>query len=307
MRLTALLLNPALFGTLTLFLATLWMVRNPKDKARPLLVFALVLNLFYGFLLTVFMKAEGSLFPWKFDQVLFRIDAAFGIQAVTLARPLQAFRIPLWVAYQAMVPMMIFWFLLTRYHHHRGSVVLAYAAELAAGPPMYALLPACGPIYAFGARWLDPPSVVHAAPIQLSGMPNAFPSLHAATALVLVFLAPGRFWRAIALAFLVATCLATLSTGEHYVIDLIPGFAFGSFAASIGLGRFRRALLFLGVSCCWSFAVRFAYLFLIDHPIAIRTCVTLTILFAGLEVFREWYVQPLPAPAPAIASEVLVP
>ncbi|MGA7339120.1 MAG: phosphatase PAP2 family protein [Terracidiphilus sp.] len=299
----AILLNPALIGTLALFLAAIWMVRGPRDKTRPLLVFALVLNLFYGFLLTVFMEREGSLFPWKFDHVLFRMDESLGLQAVWLARPLQEFRVPLWVVYQAMVPMMICWFLVTRYRNQRGSVIPAYAAELAAGPLMYALLPACGPVYAFGKQWLHPPAVVQANAIRLSGMPNAFPSLHVATALVFVFFAPGRLWRAVSLAFLAATCLATLSTGEHYVIDLIPGLAFGSFAACVGLARYRRALVFLAVVCAWSFAVRLESPFLIGHPLATRACAAFTIFFAGFEVFKEWTVRSLPASSPAITPQ----
>ncbi|HEY1648147.1 MAG TPA: phosphatase PAP2 family protein [Terracidiphilus sp.] len=307
MRLTDLALNPALIGTLALFLSAIWMVRDPEDKNRPLLVFALVLNLFYGLLLSLFMRTESSLFPWKFDHVLFRMDAALGLQATTIARSLQVARIPLWIAYQAMIPMMICWFLTTRYRNQRGSVLIAYAAELAVGPLMYALLPACGPIYAFGAKWLDPPSLVSPAPIRLSGMPNAFPSLHVATALVLVSFAPSKLWRAIALAFLAVTCLATLSTGEHYVIDLIPGLAFGSFAASIGFGRRRRALAFLGLVCCWSLAVRFAYLFLIAKPIAIKGCAVVTVILAALEVFIDWGARSAPVPVRAIESEVLVP
>jgi hypothetical protein len=307
MRLIDLALNPALIGTLILFLAAVWMVRDPEDKDRPLLVFALVLNLFYGLLLSLFMKTEGSLFPWKFDHVLFRMDGALGLQATAIARSLQVVRIPLWIAYQAMIPMMIWWFLITRRRNGRGSIIIAYAAELAVGPLLYALVPACGPIYAFGAKWLDPPAFVSPAPIRLSGMPNAFPSLHLATALVLVSFAPGRLWRAVSLVFLAVTCFATLSTGEHYAIDLIPGLAFGLFAANAGLGRRRRALAFLGLACCWSFAVRFCYLFLIGKPIAIRACAVVTVVLAVLEIGIHWRAQAAPAPGRPVVSEVFVP
>ena len=44
MRVVDILFNPAIFGTLALFFAALWMLKNPNDKTRPLLVFALVLN-----------------------------------------------------------------------------------------------------------------------------------------------------------------------------------------------------------------------------------------------------------------------
>jgi len=63
MRLLSLLLNPGVIGVLALFLSVIWMLRDEKDKTRPLLVFALILNLFFGFLLTVFMSREGACCP----------------------------------------------------------------------------------------------------------------------------------------------------------------------------------------------------------------------------------------------------
>lgn len=307
MHLTSILLNPALDATLALFLSVLWMLRDQKDRTRPLLVFALVLNLFYGVFFNLFMEQANSLFPWKYDRVLFRMDESLGLHAAWIAGPLQGFcRVPLWVVYQAMIPMMICWLLITRYNHHRGSVIPAYAAELAAGPAVYAILPACGPAYAFGAQWLHPSAATPAIAIRLGGVPNAFPSLHVATALVFVFFAPGRLWRVVSLVFLAATCLATLSTGEHYVIDLIAGLAFGTFAAQVGLGRYRHGLAFLGIACGWSLAVRFAYPFLIRNPIAIRAGAALTILAVGFDVYREWSAHSLLSPAPAAENDVLV-
>src|SRR5208283_4706675 len=139
------ILNPAMIGILALFLAVLWMLRDQKDKTRAELVFALVLNLFYGVLLNLLMGQEGSVFPWKFDHLLFRIDASLGIQAAWIARPLVGiWRIPLWIVYQLMVPMMIAWFLLTRYWRSPGSILMAYIAELVSGPLLYTIVPACG-------------------------------------------------------------------------------------------------------------------------------------------------------------------
>jgi hypothetical protein len=275
-------------GVIALFLSVIWMLRDEKDKTRPLLVFALTLNLFFGFLLTVFMSREGGLLPWKYDHILFAIDQALGIPAAPIARLLQGFwRIPLIVVYQLMVPMMIGWFLVTQYRNARGSVVLAYVGELVAGPILYAALPACGPIYAFGKQWLNPPQV-QVETVKLAAMPNAFPSLHVGTALVFVFFAPGRFWRAVALAFLFGTGLATLSTGEHYVIDLVSGLAFGCFAACVGYRRFRGALVYLAVVVCWSLAVRFGYPILIAYPGLLRLMAVLTVAMAANAVLREW-------------------
>ncbi len=303
MRLLSLLLNPSIIATLALFLSVLWMLKNQKDKTRPLLVFALTLNLFFGFLLTVLMGREGGLLPWKYDRVLFVLDRTLGVSAADIANPLQGFpRIPLVVIYQLMVPMMICWFLVTQYRNARGSVVLAYIGELVAGPVLYAVLPACGPIYAFGAQWLNPQQV-QAGTMKLAAMPNAFPSLHVGTALVFVFFAPGKVWRAVSLAFLAGTLLATLSTGEHYVIDLVAGLAFGSFAACVGYGRTRIALIYLGVVLSWSLAIRFAYRFLIAHPGLLRLLAVLTVAMAIQAVLREWQI-PIVRPAEHAESAV---
>jgi hypothetical protein len=285
------LLSPPVLGVIALFLSAIWMLRDTKDKTRPLLVFALVLNLFYGFLLTTFMSSEGGLFPWKFDGILFCVDRSLGLQAATIARPLQGFmRVPLAIVYQLMVPMMIVWFLVTSYRKLRGSVVLAYVAELVSGPLFYALFPACGPVYAFGKQWLHPPAVEPVA-IRLAGMPNAFPSLHVGTAFLFLLFAPGKLWKAVAFAFLALTCLATLSTGEHYVIDLIPGFAFGAFAAAVGSKDIKQASLFLSTVLAWSLIMRFASFILIAHPFVTRSFAVLTIGLAVYAVSKQWRAQ----------------
>jgi hypothetical protein len=301
MHLLAILISPPIIATMALFLSVIWMLMDEKDKTRPMLVFALTLNLFFGFLLTVFMGREGGLLPLKFDYVLAAIDESLGIRAASIARPLQgAWRVPLIAVYQFMVPMMICWFLVTRNRNARGSVVLAYVAEMIAGPLLYAIFPACGPIYAFGPHWLHPPQV-QAGAIKLVGMPNAFPSLHVATALVFVFLAPGKLWRAVSLAFLAGTGLATLATGEHYVIDLVAGLAFGCFAACAGYRQYRKALVYLGLVLCWSLAARFGYSFLIAYPAVLRSFAVLTVALAAWEVFKEWRVPVQRAVEQAVA------
>jgi hypothetical protein len=308
MRVVDILLNPAFFAIAALFLAVIWMLRDQKDKTRAELVFALVLNLFYGVLLNIFMGREGSVFPWKYDHVLFRLDAALGIPAASIAPHLQGLlRVPLWIVYQSMVPMMIAWFLLTRYRRVPG-IILAYIAELVSGPVLYTIVPACGPIYAFGKQWLSPPAVAPGA-IRLAGIPNAFPSLHIGTAFVFVMFAPGKLWKFVALVFLFATGLATLSTGEHYLIDWIPGLAFGVFVSSIGLRRYHRAASYLALTLAWSFTVRFAYATLIAHPLVVQSCALFTLAAVAFALWRQWGASPLPTavPAPSAASRDLSP
>jgi len=299
MRAINFLLSPPMMAIISLLLAVIWMLRDEKDKARIELVFGLVVNLFYGVFLNICMSREGSIFPWKFDRVLFCLDESLGIQAASIARPLQgSLHIPLWIIYQSMVPMMIVWYLLTRYRRSPGSIILAYVAELVSGPLLYMIVPACGPIYAFGKQWLHPPAVAPEA-VRLAGMPNAFPSLHIGTALVFLMFAPGRILKAVALLFLAATCMATLSTGEHYVIDLISGLAFGVFVSAIGMRNFRRAGCFLAFTLSWSFVVRFAYTILIAHPMLTRSLAGLTLVSAVVALGKQWSSAPEPVRASA--------
>jgi hypothetical protein len=259
--------------------------------------------LLYPWLFSRVLLGENGLLPGKFDYVLTRIDNSLGVSATSIALPLQGIlRIPLRVVYQATIPMMLCWFLITHSKNRRCSLLIAYVTELLIGPILYAIVPACGPIYAFGAQWLHPPTV-QANQIQLSGMPNAFPSLHIATAFVLVLFAERKLWRWVSLTFLVGTALATLSTGEHYIVDLIPGLIFGCFAESLGYLRVRSALVYLGVVLFWSFAVRFEYPLLIVHPGLLRSFAALTVAFAIFAVFKEWKIPAVYTPEPDIARK----
>lgn len=107
----------------------------------------------------------------------------------------------------------------------------------------------------------------------------------------------------VALASLFCTGLATLSTGEHYVIDLFAGLIFGCFAASVGYRRYRSASLYLAAVLAWSLSVRFGYASLIAHPWLLRSMVALTLAIAVRAVVKEWRipaVSAVPAENPAI-------
>lgn len=302
----SILFNPAVIGLATLFLSVLWMLHDEKDRTRPFLVVALVVNLFYGWLLSFVMGRENGLVPWKYDYILARLDETLSIPTATIAGALQPMRFLLVVVYQIMVPMMIAWFLVARRNRISGSLVVAYVAEMVTGPLLYAIAPGCGPLYAFRAQWLHPPAV-QAVAIRLSGMPNAFPSLHAATALVLVSFARGRLWQTISILFLAGTLTATIATGEHYAIDLIVGLAFGCFAANAARLRIARSAAYLALVVGWSLTVRFAHDLLISHAALLQGFAGVTVLAAIAHIYAEWrsdrrqasvLVEPaIPAPA----------
>lgn len=298
------LLNPSVLSMACLIAAVVWMLRDERDRTRPLLVIALVLNMFYGALLDFVMGKENGIIPWKYDYILARLDAALGMPASAIAPFLHmsVLRWPLQVVYWLMVPMMVAWFAVARRNRLSGSLVLAYVTEMLVGPTLYAVLPACGPLYAFRKAWLHPPAVMPTV-IKLSGGPNAFPSLHLATALVFVQFSRGRISRSVSLAFLAATALATIATGEHYVIDLVAGLAFGIFAANVGRRRIKASLLWLVVVLAWSLSVRWANGFLIDHPLLLRIGAVATVLGAAAAVALEWRKGPQPGHSAAVPQD----
>ena len=71
----------------------------------------------------------------------------------------------------------------------------------------------------------------------------AMPSLHAGTALlVTVFLWPvvRRAWRVVLLAYVLAMALTLVYTGEHYVVDVVAGWATALVAAALGRALLRQ-------------------------------------------------------------------
>jgi hypothetical protein len=290
------LLNPAVIGLLMLFLSVLWMLRDESDRSRPILVIAVTFNLFYGCLLNVLMGQADGLLPWKYDCQLSRIDTALGVSAASVALAFRGgWSVWLNIVYELLLPMMIVWLAVHRKYDCR-ALILAYVSEMIVGPMLYMILPACGPVYAFGASWLHPPAV-HADAIRLSGMPNAFPSLHAATAFVLLFFARDRKCRAISVAFMAGTALATLTTGEHYVIDLIAGLSFGCFASAMGRHKIAQAAAYLAITVCWSLAIRFAGNVLVSHAGLLQSSALFTLVISIRSVWSEWRATfPFPVP-----------
>ena len=87
--------------------------------------------------------------------------------------------------------------------------------------PVYALVPVCGPQFAFpGFPYAAPAGSPH--PIPISAAPNGIPSGHFATAVLVYWFA--RRWTlgaSLGGAFLVWTGIATVGSGQHYLFDLV--------------------------------------------------------------------------------------
>ena len=114
------------------------------------------------------------------------------------------------------------------------AVMIAFLVTGPIGVIFYNVMPACGPVHLFGAAFpFHPLSTADAmrlavVPVVIAGARNAIPSLHMTWVLLIWWNSKGlALWvRAIALAFVWFTVLATLGTGEHYLIDLVVAFPF---------------------------------------------------------------------------------
>src|SRR5262249_35207453 len=124
------------------------------------------------------------------------------------------------------------------------------------------------------------------------GYRNAMPSLHMGWALLSWWYCRGLSWwsKSVALAFLVFTFLATLGTGEHYLIDLVVAFPFalmvlGIFSFSLSWkNRDRLLSVFasLGIILVWLFLLRFANSVFWISPAVPWTLVAATVLASVL-------------------------
>jgi hypothetical protein len=284
----SLLLNYTVIGMLAFVASVLWALMDESDKTRLFVVFVTIVNLGYSWLLHQVLGRASHLVLWKYDEILLVLDQCLGVSAAAVARPLQGVAlVPLYAAYNWIIPVTALWLWGMKNKDRQVVLLLAYVAELVAGLGLYAVVPVCGPIYALGAARLHP-VIGEAHLVQLASVPNGFPSLHVATAVLLVMVSEGRWWRTAACVFLIATVLATLATGEHYILDLVPGFVFGCFAANVGFCRWRRAAMYFAVTLSWSIAVRFAFGWLMTHPEILRLAVVVTLIVAIHGIFLEW-------------------
>lgn len=92
------------------------------------------------------------------------------------------------------------------------------------GVLLFLIVPVSGPAYAIhGFPYGRTVAGMHV--IYLTAPPNGFPSLHVVWALLIAHFSR-RPVRTLAFVFFILTVLATLGTGEHYIIDVIAAFPF---------------------------------------------------------------------------------
>jgi PAP2 superfamily len=242
-----------------------------------------------GYMGETLLQVTERLHPKTFDLFLYSFDSSLRVQLSFLVG--QGFwkwallRSACWAFYMAL-PLPLALVYAARLRYARSKALTAVLAFLVAGPlgvMFYNLVPACGPVYLFGPAFpwhpLSTANSMHlrVVPLLVKGAPNAIPSLHMAWVLLCWWNSKGlpRWVRAIALAFVWFTVLATMGTGEHYFIDLVVAFPFSlmvqalcSYALPFGSGERRIAFLFgIFVTLLWLALLSFAPSFFWISPL----------------------------------------
>jgi hypothetical protein len=278
------------FGALLLLgLRALWSERESRENALALLVPALILVLFILASANA-LRLSSGLNPRTYDAWLYVCDGSLGFQPsfwmgkimyhsivltrITLLTYLSlpfamgivcAWRIPL-------AARRISWHMLT---------VLLLAGV--AGWLLYNVVPATGPLYAFARDfpWTSVPYkdlstvALEKMPIPLGIPRNAMPSLHVGWAVLLCWNSRGlpRTLRGALMLYLMLTVVATLGSGQHYLVDLVVSLPFAltvQALASHSLPQKSRRIAALiagaGLTAAWLGLVRFGLSWLLKSP-----------------------------------------
>jgi hypothetical protein len=208
-------------------------------------------------------------FPERtYDHLLYAFDGTlFGIPpGQTVAALFRNFR---WMggtasfAYQALLifpPLYRGWAL---YRGLKSSInaIYAFVAAGVAGFILYQVCPAEGPIYSFGARFpnrLPDWREISLTPYLSAGVHNAIPSMHMTWALLILWsaLELGPLALALAGGLVGFTLLATLGSGEHYLVDLVVSVPLAFAVWSAFRRDSLRTALGLSLVCAWLIYLR---------------------------------------------------
>jgi len=253
----AILLAPGL----ALLGALVWLARYPGERMAAGIV-VWVVGLAGLFVVKAdYLRWADAANPLKYDSVLLSLDLALKISPFAIARFVAHSATAVWLCracYVSADVAIVACYVTNvtdpggRAPRFLGSIVLAFGI----GCLGYLLLPACGRACAFpGFPFATPPAGWSL--MRVAGDPNCAPSLHLTTAqLIFRFRAGGRTGRAWPCLFLPLTALATVVSGEHYVVDLLLAVPFALFCEMAAKRRWRVALASLAMALLPMLAIR---------------------------------------------------
>jgi hypothetical protein len=168
-------------------------------------------------------------------------------------------------------------------------VLAGFALNFGAGYCLYLLLPACGPMYAFPGFPRVVPPIGELQVLAIRANPNCMPSIHASTALLaLWFCWRWPIVRAAALLNLGLTLLATLATGEHYLIDLVVAVPYTAFVYAAANRRIHAAAAWLALVLTWIGGLRFGLPWITPAPLPFAgACVMTVVIVVASTLFHR--------------------
>ena len=294
------------FGAiLMLGLRALWSEREGRENALALLAPALILVVFISGCARVLSLSSG-LSSQTDDAWLYAFDGSLGVEPSFFVGRIMYDSIALtgsallaYLSLPFVMAVVCAWNISAGARRICWHTLTAVLLAGVGGWLLYNIVPGTGPIYAFGQDfpWKNIPyKDLSTFALQKMSIPttiprNAMPSLHVGW-VVLLWWNSKRFpgvLRAAVLIFLLLTVIATLGSGQHYLVDLVVSLPFAlavQSAASLVLpGEFRprqsrcmTALVAgLGLTLTWLVLVRFGVSFALKSPAIPWTLILMTV------------------------------
>ncbi len=275
---------------LLLGLRAVWSEREARETAVASLVPALVLILFI-FVSGNALRFSGSLNPQTDDAWLYAFDGSFGFQpsffmgklmynsiVLTRSAMLTYLSLPLAMA------VVCAWQIRVGARQISWNMLAVLSLAGVGGWLLYSVVPGTGPIYAFGPDfpWHPLPYndlsrfALHKMSIAANIPRNAMPSLHVGWAMLLWWNSGGfpRLLRAALALYIVLTVVATLGSGQHYLVDLVVSLPFALAVQSVASGHFSKSrerinalVSGLVLTAAWLLLVRFGAHLALKSPI----------------------------------------
>jgi len=235
----------SILGALSLMLvAGIRAALVPRDSTRcAWLVLISLMSILVSIPLTLALAGLAKFEPYRYDLYMAVIDRTFGYPNFLIGEYLSHHVLEASVVYTAYAAfyfvalLTISAYLWLRPMRDMWLVVRTFLINFCLSIPFYGLIPVSGPRYAFRG-FPQLPEQFTLSTITLKAAPNGMPSIHTSTALLVVwFTWRWKWWgRTAGLAFLALTIIATLGTGEHYLIDLIAAVPYTALILRLGIG-----------------------------------------------------------------------
>ncbi len=293
---------PGYAALLMLGLRGFWSEPQTRSNALVLLGESATL-IFFLFVTQHALGTTGVLNPKTYDLWLFVADGSFGFQpsfmvgsAMLDSRILTKSALLTYDSLPFVMAAVCAWHIPWRATRPPWFILVLFMLAGVGGWLLYDVLPATGPVYVFTRDfpWARLPYselrkiVLEKLPIA-PGIPrNAFPSLHMGWVILLAWNSRrfGLPARGFMLLYLILTLVATLGTGQHYLVDLVVSLPFALLMQSLVSlptpgNRFRRIVAILaGLSlvACWFATVRFGIPLLLWSPAIPWAMVFITIV-----------------------------